>query len=178
METKRGKLRVFDIFVRALELLEEKDSVLYKWPRNRLALTHALSQHLHDLMNEAKQKLSVDMCPVLRKSAKAVNPDILIHNRETGAQMLAIVCRNDYLTEAEQKDLINYRRESGCELILALSFMAQKNYMLIYAAAEDKVEYYHFDRNSRTIEPVRKRSLGDRKDNEDQLTLDRILKKR
>ena len=56
--------------------------------------------------------------------------------------------------------------------------MVQKNYMLIYVANEDRIEYYHFDRNSLTIEPVRKRNLDSRTEDKDQLTLDRMLKKR
>jgi hypothetical protein len=91
--------------------------------------------------------------------------------------VLSVACRNEYLTESEQDELIRFRRESRCELVLALSFMSQKNYMLIYAADEDRIEYYHFDRNSMTLEPVRKRSLEDTPENKDQLTLDRILKK-
>ena len=101
-----------------------------------------------------------------------------MHDRESGHQILSIACRNEYMTESEQDELIRFRRESKCELVLALSFMAQKNYMLIYAANEDRIEYYHFDRNSLTMEPVRKRSLEDAPESKDQLTLDRILRKR
>ena len=56
--------------------------------------------------------------------------------------------------------------------------MPQKNYLLVYAANEDRIEYYHFDRNSLTMEPVRKRSLEDSPESKDQLTLDKILRKR
>ena len=178
MSTKRSKIRAFETFGKALNLLEAQDSVLYSWPRNRVALSHALATHLYELLKEGDRKLSVDLCPVLSRSPKALNPDILIHNRETGSQMLSIVCRNDYLTEGEQDELIRFRRESKCDLVLALSFMVQKNYMLIYVANEDKIEYYHFERNSRTLEPVRSRNLENQPDTAEQLTLDRILKRR
>ena len=56
--------------------------------------------------------------------------------------------------------------------------MVQRNYMLVYVAGEDKIEYYHFDRNFRTLEPVRKKSLEDQKESKDQLTLYKMLKKR
>ncbi len=158
-------------------MLETEDRALYDWPRNRLALSHALAVHLHDLLSDSKRKYSVDLCPVLAKSTKALNPDILVHNRQSGQQVLCIVCRNDYLTEAEQSELISFRKNSNCELVLALSFMVQKNYMLIYAANEDRIEYYHFDRNYMTLEPVRKREIGKRSESKDQLTLDRMLKK-
>ena len=178
MSTKRSKIRAFETFGKALNLLEAQDSVLYSWPRNRVALSHALATHLYEQLKDSDRKLSVDLCPVLSRSPKALNPDILVHNRETGSQMLSIVCRNDYLTEGEQDELIRFRRESKCDLVLALSFMVQKNYMLIYVANEDKIEYYHFERNSRTLEPVRSRNLENQPDTTEQLTLDKILKRR
>ncbi|MDT3389356.1 MAG: hypothetical protein LIR25_01985 [bacterium] len=178
MSTRRSRIRAFETFGKALGLLEEQDRILYTWPRNRIALSHALADHLRDLVRESDDRLSVDLCPVLSRSGKTLNPDILVHDRESGRQVLSVACRNEYLTESEQEELIRFRRESRCELVLALSFMAQKNYMLIYAADEDRIEYYHFERNSMTLEPVRKRSLEDAPENKDQLTLDRILKKR
>ena len=177
MSTKRSKIRVFDTFSKALCLLEKEDSALYSWSRNRLALSHALAVHIHDLLSDSKSHFSVDLCPVLSKSSKALNPDILVHNRQSGQQILSVVCRNEYLTEAEQSELIRFRKESSCELVLALSFMVQKNYMLIYAANEDRIEYYHFDRNSMTLEPVRKRELESTTENKDQLTLYKMMKK-
>ena len=176
MSTKRSKIKAFDTFGKALCLLESQDKELYSWPRNRLALSHALAMHISSLIDQ-KQKLSVDLCPVLNRSPKALNPDILVHNRETKTQLLAIICRTDYLTESEQDELIRFRRESKCDLVLALSFMVQKNYMLIYVANEDRIEYYHFERNSQTMEPVRSRSLENQTDTAEQLTLDKILKR-
>ena len=176
MSTKRSKIKAFDTFGKALCLLESQDRELYSWPRNRLALSHALAMHISSLIDQ-KQKLSVDLCPVLNRSPKALNPDILVHNRDTKTQLLAIICRTDYLTESEQDELIRFRRESKCDLVLALSFMVQKNYMLIYVANEDRIEYYHFERNSQTMEPVRSRSLETQADTAEQLTLDRILKR-
>ena len=176
MSTKRSKIKAFDTFGKALCLLESQDKELYSWPRNRLALSHALAMHINSLI-DPKQKLSVDLCPVLNRSPKALNPDILVHNRETKTQLLGIICRTDYLTESEQDELIRFRRESKCDLVLALSFMVQKNYMLIYVANEDRIEYYHFERYSQTMEPVRSRTLENQTDTAEQLTLDKILKR-
>ena len=178
MSTKRSKIKAFDAFGKALQKLDTQDRELYSWPRNRLALCHALAMHLDALFQDQKNKISVDLCPVLNRSPKALNPDILVHNRTTKAQVLSVICRNDYLTEAEQEELIRFRRESKCDLVLALSFMVQKNYMLIYVANEDKIEYYHFERNSQTLEPVRSRNLSDQEEPAEQLTLDKILKRR
>ena len=177
MSTKRSKIKAFDTFGKALCLLESQDRELYSWPRNRLPLSHALAMHINSLLDQ-KQKLSVDLCPVLNRSPKALNHDILVHNRETKSQLLAVICRTDYLTESEQDELNRFRRESKCDLVLALSFMVQKNYMLIYVANEDKIEYYHFERNSQTLEPVRSKNLEGQNEPAEQLTLDKILKRR
>jgi len=177
MSTRRTRITAFGTFGKALGLLEEQDSVLYTWPRNRIALSHALADHIRDLLS-GSGNLSVDLCPVFTRSSKVLNPDILVHDRAGGHQVLAVICRNEYLTEGEQDELIRFRRESKCELVLALSFMTQKNYMLIYVANEDKIQYYHFDRNSLTMEPVRMRNLGDVSVSDGQLTLDRMMKKR
>ena len=177
MSTKKSKIKAFDAFGKALRLLDTEDRELYSWPRNRLALSHALAMHLGNLLQDQKQKLSADLCPVLNRSPKALNPDILVHNRTTGTQILAVICRTDYLTESEQDELIRFRRESKCDLVLALSFMVQKNYMLIYVANEDKIEYYHFERNSQTLEPVRSKNLEGQSEPAEQLTLDKILKR-
>ena len=124
-----------------------------------------------------RSRNSPDLCPVLNRSPKALNPDILVHNRSTKTQILAVICRTDYLTEPEQDELIRFRKESKCDLVLALSFMVQKNYMLIYVANEDKIEYYHFERNSQTLEPVRSKNLEGQGEPAEQLTLDKILKR-
>lgn len=178
MSTKRSKIKVFDIFTKALNLLEEQDKQLYSWPRNRIAIAHALAQHIHDLLGESETDFSVDLCPVLYKTSKIMNPDILVHKRESGKQILSIACRNDYLTEQEQHELIQLRANSDCELILGLSFLTQKNYMLIYVTMEDKIEYYHFDRNSLTIQPFKQRAIGSETESKDQLTLDKLLRRR
>ena len=120
MSTRRSKIKAFDTFGKALSLLEANDSVLYTWPRNRIALSHALAEHIRDLISESDKTLSVDLCPMLSRSGKTLNPDILVHDRASGHQVLSVACRNEYLTENEQDELIRFRRESKCELVLAL----------------------------------------------------------
>lgn len=175
MSTKT-EIRAFDIFTKALTRLEKDDTELFNWQRNRLALTHALALRIHELVIKQTKEYSTDMCPVLYKTSRIMNPDIIVHNRKTSDQILSVVCRNDYLTEQEQSELIQLRKNSECELIVAVSFMPQKNYTLIYVATEDKVEYYHFDRNSLTMEPFKKRTLETESESKDQLTLQSILK--
>jgi len=137
------KLRVFDIFTSALRDFETGDRDLYSWPRNRLALTHALAQRLFSALSKDNPALFVDM---------SLNPDILVHNRK-GQTSLAVVCRNDYLTEGEQKNLMKLAEKAN--LVMAVSFFPQKSYMLLYRATSSSIEYFHFDRNTLTVEAVR-----------------------
>ena len=174
--TTRSRIKVFDLFTKALVCLEKQDNLLYTWPRNRLPLAHALAVHLQEQLSPGTP-YSVDLCPVISRSKKIINPDILIHNRQTGHQLLSIVCKNDYLTEAEQTELANIKA-MGCEYVTALSFMPQKSYILVYVASENGIEYYHFDRNLLIMEPIRKRTTGNLEADSDQLSLEKILKKK
>ncbi len=175
-----SRIKAFDMFTQAVIRLESKDKALFSWHRNRISLTHALAVHLHDLLENPS--FSVDLYPATTKSKNTPNPDILVHNRQTGQRILSIVCRNDYLTEYEQKALssliTNAPKESGKpNLVLAISFMPQKSYMLIYIANENGVEYYHFDRNLMIMEPVRKRTIEEKTSDEEQPSLVNISKK-
>lgn len=178
----RSRIKSFEIFTKALALLETQDKELFAWPRNRITLTHALAVHIHDILEDPSY--SADLYPSTTKSHRTSNADILVHNRRSGHRMLAIVCRSDYLTDQEQKDLSAIMGdqpagEPPCDLVLAVSFMPQKNYMLIYIANEDGVEYYHFDRNLMIMEPVRRRTIAEEEPNDrEQPTLVRIKRHR
>ena len=170
----RSRIKAFEIFTKALALLETQDNELFTWPRNRITLTHALAVHIHDILEDPSY--SVDLYPATTKSRRTSNADILVHNRQSGHQILAIVCRNDYLTEQEQKDLSslmegNPQEGTSCDLVLAVSFMPQRSYMLIYIANDDGVEYYHFDRNLMIMEPVRRRTIEEDFNDKEQPTL-------
>ncbi len=166
----KKKLRIFDLFTVAMKNFETQDRILFSWNRNRIALSHALAMQLYRLIPEEESNLSVDLCPNISKSSKILEPEILLHDRDTGHKILAVVCRNDYLTEAEQKKLIELRKNLKCELVLALAFMPSKNYSLLYRVAMDYVEYYHFDRNTMTMDMIRSSKFEMPKD-KNQLTL-------
>lgn len=177
----RSRIKAFEIFTKALALLESKDKELFTWPRNRITLTHALAVHIHDILEDPTY--SVDLYPATTKSRRTSNADILVHNRRSGHQILAIVCRNDYLTEQEQKDLSSLmegpsQEGTSCDLVLAVSFMPQRSYMLIYIANDDGMEYYHFDRNLMIMEPVRRRTIEEELNDKEQPTLVKIKRRR
>ncbi len=173
--TTRSRIKVFDIFTKALVSLETQDKALFSWPRNRIALAHALALHIHEELSPSSY--SVDLCPVISRSKKTINPDILVHNREKSHHLLSILCRNDYLTESEQKDL-SFMKTLGCDYVTAVSFLPQKSYILVYVANENGIEYYHFDRNLLIMEPVRKRVTDEPKVENKQLTLEKKIKKK
>lgn len=167
-----NKTRLFDILISSLRLLELNDSELYRWERNRLSLTHALACHLSDELEKNGIHLYVDMCPSLSRSRKTVNPDILVHDRTAKGRRLAVICSSDYLTEEQQSALRDLRSSFSCEIALAITFFPTKNYMLIYRASDDEIEYYHFDRNTLTLKTVRKKTSQERsKDDSGQLKL-------
>ena len=151
-------MTVFDSFVSALAIFETEDRQLYEYRRNRISLTHALAVRLSQVFAKQSKALSADICLQISKSKKTINPDILVHDRHSGKQVLAVVCRNEYLSEEEQKALMVFAGTDRCELVMAVSFFPQKNYMLLYRATASNIEYYHFDRNTLTSETVRKRT--------------------
>lgn len=161
------KLRAFDLFTQALGAFETGDRVIYSWPRNRIALTHSLAQRLSSKLAEEGSALYADMCPAVFKSKKSLNPDIAVHNRK-GQTALAVVCRNDYLSEEEQKGLMELAGMT--DLAMAVSFFPQKSYMLLYRATQNSIEYFHFDRNTMTVEAVRTKSF-DKNENGEQTYL-------
>lgn len=175
-----SRIKAFETFTKALVLLETQDKELFFWPRNRVTLTHALAVHIHDILEDPS--FSVDLYPATSRSTRTANTDILVHNRRSGTQMLSIVCRNDYLTEQEQKDLLSLvespaQENHPCDIVIAVSFMPQKSYMLIYIAGEDGMEYYHFDRNLMIMEPVRKRTIDEEINDKEQPTLVRLRRR-
>ncbi|MCF0238824.1 MAG: hypothetical protein HUK24_09500 [Sphaerochaetaceae bacterium] len=173
MSSTRSRTKAFNIITKALAQLETKDKVLYSWPRNRVSLTHALAKHIEEEIGTLSKDevLSVDMGPVLYKSGKIMNPDIIVHNRNIDDQFLCVVCKNDYFTEEEKNQLLELRKVSNCSLVVAVSFLSQKNYMLVYVTEEDSVSLYHFDRNYLAMEPLRSKNLIEEKESKDQLIL-------
>lgn len=152
------KIKTFDMFINSLKDLESKDPEICTWQNNRICLAFRLALYLDQIFREKNSDYVTDMCPTLSKSKKSINPDIIVHNRKTGKNVLAIVCRNEYLSESEQKRLRVLGQISKAELTMAISFFPNKNYMLLYRSAEEGIEYYHFDRNTLTSKTVRKKT--------------------
>ena len=168
----RKRIRTFDTFTAALASFETKDRDLFSWTRNRTALTHALALRLKETLTAQGSDLDVDMGAFISRSQKVVNPDILVHDRKE-KRVLALVCRSEYLKEEEQEALVGLQQTAKCELVMAISFLPQKRYCLLYRVADGKIEYHHFDRNTLTSSIIRISGKED-EDSKDQLSFGKM----
>ncbi|MGI5910661.1 MAG: hypothetical protein ACOX6K_09880 [Sphaerochaetaceae bacterium] len=189
MENERyGKIRLFEIFVDALRNLVQEDNELFSWPRNKAAVVHRLADHLHAALRrdlslhgddssrtylDLPGRQYVDVGVQFSIGTKTFSPDILLHDRskDRPVRPLAIVCRDSYLSENEQTSLHELQETGDCELVLALSFLPQKNYLLIYRADDYRMEYYHFLRDELNCVILKRRELDGQQDDEQQLKL-------
>lgn len=163
-----GKIRLFETFIQALSDLVDEDEVLFSWKKRRIAITHRLAVHLDHGFTEAFSSTKeappfVDMCAPIIDDSKIMIPDILVHHRTKNVpqHLLAVVCKEGYLTEQELLELHELRKVSQCELTLALSFLAPRDYLLIYRFDETTIDYYHFLRHEKHCQLFRRRELSD-----------------
>lgn len=178
-----SKIRLFEIFVDALRHFVQQDNELFFWHRNKAAVVHRLASHLHvafrkdlslhaDETNETYMelpgKLYFDVGTTICIDQKNYIADILLHNRsiEKPVRLLAIICRDTYLSEDEQTSLYELQENGNCELVLALSFLPQKNYLLIYRAGNSKMEYYHFLQDELSCNLLKQREIENSEDAE------------
>jgi hypothetical protein len=173
-----GKIRLFETFIRALSALVDEDDALFSWKKRRIAITHRLALHLDHGFAEAfpatkESPLAVDMGAPVSDDSRIMIPDILVHNRTQSSPrpLMAVVCREGYLTEQELIELHELREESACELTLAISFLVARDYMLIYRFDETTIDYYHFLRHEKHCQLFRRRELGDLPSDAHQLKL-------
>lgn len=171
-------IRLFEIYISALSRLVDQDSGLFLWRRNRMAVCHRLAHHLEQglfgaLPPEQQKEFSVDMCVPISGDSRTVVADILVHNRSAAdpQRLMAVVCREGYLTEEELLSLHNLKTETGCELTLAVAFLPQKGYMLIYRADETRIDYYHFNRIGKHCQLLKRRQVSDLSGDGNQLKL-------
>ncbi|MDD3366709.1 MAG: hypothetical protein PHS67_05565 [Sphaerochaetaceae bacterium] len=163
-----GMIRLFETFIAALARLVDNDSVLFTWPKNHITISHRLAQHLEQVMFgelpvRHQEAYVVDLCVPILEDFRALIPDILVHNRKEkeGQRLIAITCRTGYLTEKELLYLHDFKNKAGCHLTLAIAFLPQKDYMLIYRADETTIDYYHFFREEKHCQLLKRRQISD-----------------
>ncbi|MFA7643504.1 MAG: hypothetical protein WCY74_09505 [Sphaerochaetaceae bacterium] len=163
-----GMIRLFETYILAVSRLVEHDGALFGWRRNRVAICHRIATHLQEglfgtFSLAQRQRYVVDMGASLLEDPQSLVADIVVHDR--GAQephrLMAIVCREGYLTESELLGLHELKVKGNCELTLAMAFLPQKDYMLIYRADETSIDYYHFLREEKHCQLLKRRQIGD-----------------
>jgi hypothetical protein len=176
LESERyGMIRLFEACISALALLVQRDAVLFGWRRSRVAMCHRLAHYLEHAIfpTGSNDGFVFDLSAPVGLSKGSVTSDILLHNRnlEDPVRPMAIMCRDDYLSEQELRMLYDLKTESGCTLALAIAFLPQKSYLLIYRADDEWIDYYHFDRDDHHCHLLRRRDMENLADNGQQLKL-------
>jgi hypothetical protein len=163
-----GKIRLFETYIRALASLVDYDSALLSWKKNRVSLSHRLAQHLEQglfgtLGSHHRSSFLVDMCAPIVDDSRALVPDIVVHDRNSKEpnRLMAIVCREGYLTEEELVQLHALKTNGHCELTLAMAFLANKEYFLIYRADDTTIDYYHFLIHEKHCQLFKRRQISD-----------------
>lgn len=163
-----GMIRLFETYILALSHLVDQDSVLFHWRKNRMAISHRLAQHLEQglfgaLPPSQRENFLVDLCAPIMDESQGLIPDILVHDRQERdpKRLMAVVCRDGYLTEQELMGLHDLKTKAGCELTLAIAFLPLKEYMLIYRADETTIDYYHFLRSEKHCQLLKRRQISD-----------------
>jgi len=155
-------IHLFDKFVTGLTTLVENDKQLFFWRRNRIPVSHRLALYLqNELLKDQDQNMFVDMgLPILKEKGSLV-ADIIFHDRneEKKDSLMAIICRDRYLTESELLDLHLLKIKGGCELPLALTILPEKSYALIYRASNSSIDYYHYIYDLKNISLLKKRAV-------------------
>ncbi|MFA6706902.1 MAG: hypothetical protein WCR91_03295 [Sphaerochaetaceae bacterium] len=172
-------IRLFEACVSSLALLVELDKLLFSWRRPRIAICHRLAHYLEQTIFGQIHPSKPDeyvfdlSAPVGGPEFRTVNPDILLHNRDTDHPIrpMAIICRDDYLSEQELNLLQLLKTKAQCTLSLAIAFLPQKPYLLIYRADDEWIDYYHFERENSHCHLLRRRDMGELIDDGNQLKL-------
>jgi hypothetical protein len=163
-----GMIRLFETYISALSRLMEQDALLFTWRRNRVAVSHRLAHHLNEGLSDLffpsqRKRIVVDMGAAVLEEARALIPDILVHDRDPSDphRLMAIVCREGYLTEEELWALHELKVTGSCELTLAMAFLPQKDYMLIYRADGTAIDYYHYIGQEKHCHLLKRREISD-----------------
>lgn len=143
-----SQIRLFDACLKALEKLEERDSVLFGWRRARFAISHRLAQYLEQILFPSQAEgfsegFVFDINAPIKLEKSTVTSDILLHDRNQKRAM-ALMWRNSYLTNSDLATLVQLKAETGCTLVLAIARLVYKPYMLIYRINEQSIDYYHY----------------------------------
>ncbi len=161
-------IQLFEAFEEALKHLIEDDAELFTWPKAKVSIAHTFATHLHrtlckvlglslDTSSKSYLSLPQNMKVDLFALAEESKADILLHDRAK-SRPLAILFNQDYLSK-QQIEVLHKLEKEGCSLVLGVSFLHQKDYILIYRANGEKLDYYHFSRTGHTSSLLKQREV-------------------
>lgn len=184
-DERYGMIRLFETHIHALSHLVDHDAQLFSWKRNRMSISHRLARHLEQGLHESftsqqRHAFFVDLCAPVLDEPNAMVPDIVVHNRDMKEpqRLMAIVCREGYLSEQELLDLHAMKTRGNCELTLGMAFLPNKEYILIYRADETTIDYYHFFHHEKHCQLFKRRQVSEVSADIHQLKLDIKSRKR
>ncbi len=169
MSRQYTNMQLFEAFEDALEHLIEDDAELFTWPKAKMSIAHTFASHLHrtlckvlglslDTSSKSYLTLPQNMKVDLFALAENSKADILLHDRKK-SRPLAILFNQDYLSK-QQIEVLHKLEKEGCSLVLGVAFLHQKDYILIYRANGEKLDYYHFSRTGHTSSLLKQRELS------------------
>jgi len=144
---------LLNILVKSLTKIEEEDSEILNWTKNKIPFCHRLACNIEKLYGEGKCTL----CPIIDNKNKAYC-DILLTD-DASNRILAIFYKKQYFNKKEQCNLIDMTKKNKKQLILGLTANPKKSYFLIYRTTSEKMEYYHFLRNEKILVKLKDKNL-------------------
>ena len=176
VDSRYTSMVLFEAFQEALGDLLTKDTYLFACSKAKAAIAHQLSEHMQQRLRE-KLFLSPDTTNELHPTLPQnmvfdiclSKIDIILHDRN-GKTILVIMLYNDYLSKKEVTQLKDINK--GKQLTIAVAFLSQKNYVLLYRVNKDTIDYYHYNTNENSSRLRMQRDIERIKDNDEgQLSL-------
>lgn len=175
--TKRiSDYKLFNLFADSLAKLQENDVMLLSWQKPKAAFCFRMALYLQQSLPEMRVDLqpcaqaSSPPCDIMICDLPAAVTDKASPNIKVSPNIMEISCKPDYFSMKEQEHLISRASDSQA-MVLAVAFFPKKRYFLIYRALQDKMEYYHFDRNLLVCKPLKSKDLPDQQEDKTQLSL-------
>ncbi len=148
------------ILVIALINLNKSDNSLIQRRLNEVCLNHKLANYLEFGVKHILKLKWVDVDLEYDKNYKdkkfiqtkhgkrAIRPDILIHKREDNSKNLfALECKKGYLNKNDREKLsILLQYPYDYSLTCGISYLPDKDYMLVKIFEGDRILTYHFDK--------------------------------
>ena len=174
---------LFEAFEKALMQFMHEDEQVLSWPRAKASLAHCLAGQLQrslrsvlGLSEDSASPAFFSLPQDIKVDILVEGCDILVHDRK-GKHLLGIVLGYDYLSKAQQEHL-HQLKEQGFRLVLGVSFLMQKEYVLLYSPKQESLEYYHFNKQDGTTHHLMQRDVEGEADDR-QLSLGiKVRKKR